>query len=245
MRAGRVLLKEGDTGTDVYIIRRGPDDRREGTRRPPGVPLSYVPARFYVGEMAAIDGSPARPVKAAIRSEVIRLPGEAFVRLLESNRSCARRRWPTEKAARDRQLHQKPQGKTSALLSTSSLFGKPRSSWNDKWPGRSDRRPVDRREPVRRLRQLRTRLRADAHEGLSRASTARPKSYAQPPRADLVPPPGEPYHTAWPIARSNAIRRGRDGEVVISDASIRLRQLPAQLPVWRDRMDLLPPPKPR
>src|SRR3546814_19440283 len=45
--------------------------------------LSYLPAGSYVGEMALIDGGRrTATVRAAIKSEVIKLDGDAFRRLL-------------------------------------------------------------------------------------------------------------------------------------------------------------------
>ena len=45
--------------------------------------LSYLPAGSYVGEMALIDGGQrTATVRAAIKSEVIKIDGEAFGRVL-------------------------------------------------------------------------------------------------------------------------------------------------------------------
>src|SRR3546814_18843935 len=45
--------------------------------------LSYLPAGSYVGEMALIAGGPrTATVKATVKSEVIRLNGDAFARLM-------------------------------------------------------------------------------------------------------------------------------------------------------------------
>src|SRR3546814_20807076 len=45
--------------------------------------LSYLPAGSYVGEMALIDGGRrTATVRAAIKSEVIKIDGDAFRRLL-------------------------------------------------------------------------------------------------------------------------------------------------------------------
>src|SRR3546814_4743013 len=47
--------------------------------------LSYLPAGSYVGEMALIDrGRRTATVRAAIKSEVIKLDGDAFRRLLDA-----------------------------------------------------------------------------------------------------------------------------------------------------------------
>src|SRR6185295_9046917 len=96
VRAGEVVLAEGDApdsvgGQDVYIIRRGSMIVQKELGGKP-VFLSYVPAGSYVGEMALIDQAPrSATVKAAIRSEVIRLPGEAFARLLEKKPDLLRK----------------------------------------------------------------------------------------------------------------------------------------------------------
>ena len=85
LRAGEVLIKEGDDDKEVYIIRRGSMivEKDLGGR---SVFLSYLPAGSYVGEMAAIDGSlRTATVKAAIKAEAIRLPGDKFVELLDNN----------------------------------------------------------------------------------------------------------------------------------------------------------------
>ena len=82
VRAGGVVITEGDKGDDIYVIRRGSMIVEKTVAGKP-VFLSHLPAGSYVGEMALIDGLPrSATVKAAIKSEVIRLPGEAFGRLL-------------------------------------------------------------------------------------------------------------------------------------------------------------------
>src|SRR5690606_34882174 len=81
-RAGKVVIQEGDDDKDIYVVRRGSMivEKDIGGR---AVFLSYLPAGSYFGEMAAIDGSKrTATVKAAIKSEVVRFPGEAFTALL-------------------------------------------------------------------------------------------------------------------------------------------------------------------
>ena len=74
-RAGEVVVAEGADDKDVFIIRRGSMVvEKEMGGRP--VFLSYLPAGTYFGEMAVIDGSArTASVKAAIKSEVIRIDG--------------------------------------------------------------------------------------------------------------------------------------------------------------------------
>ena len=101
IRAGEVVLTEGDSGTDIFVIRRGSMVVEKAIGGRP-VFLSYLPAGSYVGEMALLDGGPrVATVKAAIRSEVIRLPGEVFARLLERKPDLRRKALADMAARRD------------------------------------------------------------------------------------------------------------------------------------------------
>ena len=55
IRAGQSIIKEGETGDDVFIIRSGSMVVEKSLGGKP-VFLSYVPAGSYVGEMTVIDG---------------------------------------------------------------------------------------------------------------------------------------------------------------------------------------------
>ena len=75
---GEPIMTEGDEGDDLFIIRSGSMvvEKSVGGKQ---VFLSYVPAGSYSGEMALLDGGRrTATVKAAIRSQVVRLPGEPF-----------------------------------------------------------------------------------------------------------------------------------------------------------------------
>ncbi|MDA0340822.1 MAG: cyclic nucleotide-binding domain-containing protein [Proteobacteria bacterium] len=81
--AGDVVIQEGETSNDVYLIRSGSMmvSRRIGGR---DVVLSYIPAGNYVGEMAMLTEAPrSATVKATVASETIRIDAGAFKRLLE------------------------------------------------------------------------------------------------------------------------------------------------------------------
>ena len=83
VRAGQSIMTEGDDGDDIYVIRQGSMIVEKNLGGKP-VFLSYLPAGSYVGEMSVITGGKrTATVKAAIKSEVIRLSGEAFQRLLQ------------------------------------------------------------------------------------------------------------------------------------------------------------------
>ena len=81
IKAGQAIITEGDEDTDIYIIRSGSMvvEKLIGDKK---VFLSYVPAGSYVGEMALFDdGRRAATVKAAIKSDVIKLKGAHFEKL--------------------------------------------------------------------------------------------------------------------------------------------------------------------
>lgn len=82
VQAGEYLIKEDAEDADVFIIRVGSMVvEKEIAGR--NVFLAYVPAGAYVGEMAMLeDGRRTASVKAAVKSEVIRLKGDAFKALL-------------------------------------------------------------------------------------------------------------------------------------------------------------------
>jgi thioredoxin reductase/CRP-like cAMP-binding protein len=83
VRAGQAIIDEGAEGYDVFVIRQGSMVVEKNIGGKP-VFLSYLPAGSYVGEMALIDGGRrTATVRAAVKSEVIRLDGDAFRRLLE------------------------------------------------------------------------------------------------------------------------------------------------------------------
>ena len=82
IRAGQTIINEGDEGYDVFIIRQGSMTVEKAIGGKP-VFLRYLPAGSYFGEMALIDGGRrTATVRAAIKSEVIKLNGDAFRKLL-------------------------------------------------------------------------------------------------------------------------------------------------------------------
>ena len=80
--------------------------------------LSYLPAGSYVGEMAVIDGAPRNRRRCARRSspKSMRLPGDAFVRLLERKPELLSQGSGEDMEKRRRQtneFHREPARKTS------------------------------------------------------------------------------------------------------------------------------------
>jgi cGMP-dependent protein kinase 2 len=76
--AGKPIITEGDEGDDIFVIRSGSMVVEKQVGGKP-VFLSYLPAGSYVGEMSLIAGGRrTATVKAAIKSEVIRLNGDTI-----------------------------------------------------------------------------------------------------------------------------------------------------------------------
>lgn len=81
--AGDVIFLEGDPGDSLHLIRVGSvtASRNIGDRE---VVMSYIPAGHYVGEMALLSDAPrSATIRAAVRTETVRLEGESFKQLLE------------------------------------------------------------------------------------------------------------------------------------------------------------------
>ncbi|MEM9234699.1 MAG: cyclic nucleotide-binding domain-containing protein, partial [Pseudomonadota bacterium] len=80
--ANQKIIEEGADDLDVYIIRYG-SVVVEKNIAGKDVFLSYVPAGAYVGEMALFeDRLRTASVRTAIKSQLIKLPGEVFEELL-------------------------------------------------------------------------------------------------------------------------------------------------------------------
>ncbi|MDX1555159.1 MAG: cyclic nucleotide-binding domain-containing protein [Xanthomonadales bacterium] len=82
-RAGEVLFREGDEGSNLHLIRSGSVtvSRRLGHK---DVVLAYVAAGNYVGEMALLGNTTrSATVTAAVAAETITLEAGPFMRLLD------------------------------------------------------------------------------------------------------------------------------------------------------------------
>src|SRR4029450_1506920 len=82
VKPGEAIITEGDLSDDLYIIRSGSMIVEKNLGGKP-IFMSYVPAGSYSGEMAMIERKPRiATVKAAIRSQVVKLPAEPCRALL-------------------------------------------------------------------------------------------------------------------------------------------------------------------
>ena len=238
-RAGEVVLAEGDLGKDVYIIRRGSMvvEKALAGRQ---VFLSYVPAGSYIGEMALIDDAPrSATVKAAIRSEVIRLPGEAFARLLARKPELLKKAQGDMAARRD--LNQFIESRKEDFSGAVDLYSETAQFLLDNGLGEAtDVLLID--ETLCVGCDNCEKACADSHDGLSRLDREAGKTYAR------LHVPTSCRHCEHPHCMAdcppNAIKRGVDGEVFIDDTCIGCGNCQRNCPYGVIRMDSKPPPKP-
>jgi CRP/FNR family transcriptional regulator, cyclic AMP receptor protein len=82
---GSTIAQEGSRAADLYVILEGHADVSIGGRR-----RRRLDPGDYFGEMSVIDGGPrTATVSAGSNLLVLRVPGRAFRRLLESNAKIA------------------------------------------------------------------------------------------------------------------------------------------------------------
>ncbi len=239
LRAGEVVLKEGDAGKDVYIIRRGSMIVEKSIGGKP-VFLSYLPAGAYVGEMALIDDAPrSATVKAAIRSEVIRLPGEAFAKLLASKPALlAKARADMAKRV---EVNNFIEGRKDSFSGAVDMYSETAQFLIDNGIGEAtDVLLID--ENLCVGCDNCEKACADSHEGLTRLNREAGRSFAH------LHVPTSCRHCEHPHCMAdcppNAIRRGPDGEVFIDETCIGCGNCQRNCPYGVIRMDSVPPKRP-
>ena len=239
IKPGEVVLTEGETGTDIYVIRRGSMivEKSIGGKQ---VFLNYLPAGSYVGEMALLDGTPrVATVKAAIRSEVIRLPGEAFSRLL-ARKPELRRKALADMATR-RDINAFIEGRKNQFSGSVDMYSQTAQFLVDNGLGEAtDVLLID--ETLCIGCDNCEKACADSHDGLTRLDREAGRTYAH------LHVPTSCRHCEHPHCMAdcppNAIKRGPDGEVVIDDTCIGCGNCQRNCPYGVIRMDSVPPPKP-
>src|ERR1700761_1526382 len=239
VKAGQPIMTEGDEGDDLFIIRSGSMivEKMVGGKN---VFLFYVPAGSYSGEMALLDGGRrTATVKAAIRSQVVRLPGEPFRRLLAKRPELAQR-MRTEVASR-RKVNAFVEGQKHSFGSVVDMYSSVASFLIDQGIGEAtDVLLID--ESLCVGCDNCEKACADSHEGLSRLNREAGKTYAQ------IHVPTSCRHCEHPYCMTacppNAIQRGPDGEVFISEACIGCGNCQRNCPYDVIQMDKPPPEKP-
>jgi CRP-like cAMP-binding protein/Fe-S-cluster-containing hydrogenase component 2 len=239
VRAGEAILTEGEGGRDIFVIRRGSMVVEKSIGGRP-VFLSYLPAGSYVGEMALIDGAPrTATVRAAVRSEVIRLDGDAFALLL------ARKPDLLGKAKRDmaarREVNAFVEAKKAGFGGVVDLYSSVASFLVENGIGEAtDVLLIDEKLCVGCDNC--ERACADSHDGLSRLDREAGKTYAH------LHVPTSCRHCEHPHCMADcppdAIHRGQDGEVFIDDSCIGCGNCQRNCPYGVIRMEKVPPKKP-
>ncbi|WP_324261499.1 cyclic nucleotide-binding domain-containing protein [Altererythrobacter sp. H2] len=239
VRAGQKVIEEGADDTDFYIIQRGSMIVEKEIGGNP-VFLSYLPAGSYVGEMAVIDRSKrTATVKAAIKSQVIRFPGEAFGRLLD-DKPALRERILKDMAGR-REINRFIEAQKQGFSGAVDMYSQTAQFLVDNGLGEAtDVLLIDEKLCVGCDNC--EKACADSHEGLSRLDREAGRTYAH------LHVPTSCRHCEHPHCMAdcppNAIKRGPDGEVFIDETCIGCGNCQRNCPYGVIRMDAKPPPKP-
>jgi cGMP-dependent protein kinase 2 len=239
IKAGQAVITEGDEGIDIFVIRSGSMIVEKMVGGKP-VFLSYLPAGSFVGEMALIGGGRrTATVRAAIKSDVIRLPGEAFAALMTKKLALA------ERVRRDmagrQDLNAFIEAKKDSFSGVVDLYSATAKFLVDNGIGEAtDVLLID--ENLCVGCDNCEKACADSHEGLSRLDREAGKTYAH------LHVPTSCRHCEHPHCMAdcppNAIHRGPDGEVFIDDSCIGCGNCQRNCPYGVIRMDKVPPKKP-
>ncbi len=239
VKPGEAIIKEGDESYDIYIIRRGSMVVEREIAGKPAF-LNYIPAGQWAGEMALVEGGKrSATVRAAIRSEVIKLDGDVFRILLNRNPA----------------LVAKLRADMAGRRSMNAFIDKEK----DRFTGVLDYytsvaqflvgQGVGEATDVLLIDEKLCvgcdnceKACADAHDGLSRLDREAGKTFAQ------LHVPTSCRHCEHPHCMKecppNAIHRGPDGEVFIDNTCIGCGNCQRNCPYGVIRMDKPPPPKP-
>ncbi len=238
-KAGEAVINEGEAGNDIYVIRSGSMtvEKKIGGRP---VFLSYLPAGSYFGEMAVIDAQPrTATVRAAIRSELIRIDGAAFTRLLERKPALAARARADMAARQD--VNSFVEASKASFSAAVDMYSSIAGFLVSNGVGEAtDVLLIDEKLCVGCDNC--EKACADSHDGLSRLDREAGKTYAH------LHVPTSCRHCEHPNCMAdcppNAIKRGPDGEVFIDDSCIGCGNCVRNCPYGVIRLDSVPPKKP-
>ena len=204
--------------------------------------LSYLPAGSYVGEMALIDGGRrTATVRAAIKSEVIKLDGEAFRRAARAQSpSCSQPLQAGHGRARS-EVNEFIEARKDGFGGVVDMYSSVAGFLVENGIGEAtDVLLIDEKLCVGCDNC--EKACADSHEGLSRLDREAGRTYAH------LHVPTCCRHCEHPHCMAdcppNAINRGPDGEVFIDDTCIGCGNCQRNCPYGVIRMDKPPPKKP-
>ncbi|WP_034158440.1 cyclic nucleotide-binding domain-containing protein [Sphingomonas sp. ERG5] len=237
--AGQSIITEGEEGEDIFVVRVGSMIVEKMVGGKP-VFLSYLPAGSYVGEMALISGGPrTATVKAAVKSEVIKLHGAAFRRLmLAKPRLLERTR--ADMAARQN-VNAFVESRKNSFSGVVDMYSQTATFLVENGIGEAtDVLLID--ENLCVGCDNCEKACADSHDGLSRLDRETGRTYAH------LHVPTSCRHCEHPQCMAdcppNAIHRGPDGEVFIDDSCIGCGNCQRNCPYGVIRMESVPPKKP-
>jgi cGMP-dependent protein kinase 2 len=237
--AGKAIINEGELGNDIFVIRQGSMVvEREIGGKP--VFTSYLPAGSYVGEMSLINGGKrAATVRAAIKSDVIKLDGTAFMRLMEKKPELYAKT-KSDMAGRE-EMNAFIESKKNTLSSAVDLYSEQAAFLMENGIGEAtDVLLID--ENLCIGCDNCEKACADSHDGLSRLDREAGRTYAH------LHVPTSCRHCEHPHCMldcpPNSINRGPDGEVFINDTCIGCGNCQRNCPYGVIRMEYEPPKKP-
>ena len=237
--AGKPVITEGEEGDDIYVIRQGSMVVEKTVGGKP-VFLSYLPAGSYIGEMALIAGGKrTATVRAAVKSEVIKLKGDSFRELLNNNPQLLEKLKKDMGARQD--VNAFVEAKTDSFSGVVDMYSNVANFLIENGIGEAtDVLLID--ENLCVGCDNCEKACADSHDGLSRLDREAGRTYAH------LHVPTSCRHCEHPHCMAdcppNAIHRGPDGEVFIDDTCIGCGNCQRNCPYKVIRMDAVPPPKP-
>ena len=239
VRAGEVIFREGEEGRDVYVIRSGSVVVEKSIGGKP-VFLSYIPAGNYVGELELFDnGIRKQTVRAAVKSEVIKLDGDAFKRLLEAKPQFFAK---AKIAIGEREdLASFIEAKKDSFASVVDMYSSVANFLVDNGVGEAtDVLLID--ENLCVGCDNCEKACADSHDGISRLDREAGRTFAH------LHVPTSCRHCEHPHCMADcpptAIHRGQDGEVYIDNTCIGCGNCQRNCPYGVIRMEKEPPKKP-
>ena len=239
VKAGEAIIGEREEGFDIFVIRTGSMVVERNIGGKP-VFLSYLPAGSYVGEMALLSGGRrTATVRAAVKSEVIKLDGER-VRALLDRKPQLKERFERDMSSRQ-ELNSFIEAKKDSFGSVVDMYSSVASFLVENGIGEAtDVLLIDEKLCVGCDNC--EKACADSHDGLSRLNREAGRTFAH------LHVPTSCRHCEHPHCMAdcppNAIHRGPDGEVFIDDSCIGCGNCQRNCPYGVIRMDKVPPKKP-
>jgi cGMP-dependent protein kinase 2 len=237
--AGKPVVTEGESGNDIYVIRQGSmvvEKKVAGKQ----VFLNYLPAGSYIGEMALVSGGKrTATVRAAVKSEVIKLHGAAFKSLMEDNPQLLAKTKADMASRQD--VNAFIEAKKDSFSGVVDMYSNVANFLVENGIGEAtDVLLID--ENLCVGCDNCEKACADSHDGLSRLDREAGRTFAH------LHVPTSCRHCEHPHCMAdcppNAIHRGPDGEVYINDTCIGCGNCQRNCPYGVIRMDSVPPKKP-